>query len=187
MTSLRRQPSTSGPAGDLLLIDAAVDLLLSVGVAGLRPELVDHRAGLPPGSCRARYHSLGELVGALLEEQAGRYVAELDAIVRRRADDPAAGLADVVALLGGPRRAHTRAVLAVMLDSGSRRAATMYVDAIQTRWERAAAAGFNLTARQARAVLPLVHGLVLQSMLHDAPPPDRDVLVGHLRALLAGA
>jgi AcrR family transcriptional regulator len=167
-------------------MEAAVDLLLTAGVAGLQPDLVDRRAGLPPGSCRARYHSLGELVAALLEDQAGRYVADLDAIVLRRAGDPVDGLADVVALLGGPFRARTRAVLSVMLDSGSRRAAAMYVHALQTRWERAATAGFNLTDRQALAVFPLVHGTLLQAMLHDVPPPHRDVLVGHLRALLAG-
>jgi AcrR family transcriptional regulator len=159
-------------------------LLVTDGVAALDFDLVDREAGLPPGTCRDRYHSRPELIAAMLEREAGTYWEALNTIEAEHPGDAAGALVAWMTFLAGPNLRTARGLWALALDSGTRREASMYLDALLYGWDREMASRFGLTPRQTLVVRPMTEGWAMHRGMHDAPMPDPDLLRDCVRALL---
>ncbi|HEU5109706.1 MAG TPA: TetR/AcrR family transcriptional regulator [Micromonosporaceae bacterium] len=181
---MHNPPAAHDPDAGPALCDAAMALLVGEGIEGLDPDDVDSRAGLPAGTCRARYHSRAELLAAMFEHEATGYWEVLDTIEAEHGDDPAAALVAWMSYLLDAGRGRARALWGVMCDAATRREATMYISALLVGWDRDVAARLHLTPRQLALVLPMVEGWAMHAIMRDTTLPEREDLRRYVRALL---
>jgi hypothetical protein len=176
----------SDPAGiGTRLHCAAVVELTESGLAGLNPDRVDRRAGLPAGTCRNRYHSDTELIAAVLESAAARYHAQIAAVMESHSDDPVTAIAVWMSNLIANDRANVQALCSLLFDPPTRRRITTYADALLFGWERMAATRLDLSPEQVDNVFLLIEGWILAIILHGRPAPAPDVIATTLRTVLA--
>jgi hypothetical protein len=164
---------------------AAVVVLTESGLAGLNPDRVDRRAGLPAGTCRSRYHSDAELIAAVLESAAARHHAQFAAVMQSHPDDPVTAVAVWASHLIANDRANVQMVCSLLFDPPTRRRITTYADALLFGWERMVATRLDLSPEQVDNVFLLVEGWIMANILHGRPAPAPDVIATTLRTVLA--
>jgi AcrR family transcriptional regulator len=164
---------------------AAVVVLTESGLAGLKPDRVDRRAGLPAGTCRSHYHSDTELIAAVLESAAARYHGQIAAVMQSHPDDPVTAIAVWMSNLIANDRANVQMLCSLLFDPPTRRRITTYADALLFGWERMAATRLHLSREQVDNVFLLIEGWILAIILHGRPAPAPDVIATTLRTILA--
>ena len=167
-----------------MLLDAAVEVISRQGVARLTHRAVAAEAGVPQAAPGYYFENVDDILVGALTQASGRYVQAVDELAEAvsAGRDFATALADMV--VDGV--ADTRLMLAEyeLYLAAARRTE---LRPIALRWvDRLSALAATVTGDPgaARAVVALVEGTLVQSMLGRVP--DRDELRDALRRLVAG-
>jgi len=191
------RPSThraSGQARRAALLDAAVEVIAEVGVAGATHRAIAARAGVPLSTTSYFFASIDELIEAAMQVVAERLIAQVDEI----AEELARGPVDVdraidrfVELLSGVRTVDLAAQFEIYLQSVHRPQLQSVAHHMMISFERAGevalrAAGVPHPAEAARAVVALADGFELHRLTWPRGEADRRALDAGIRALVGG-
>jgi len=163
------------------ICDAAIAVLGTGGSRALTHRAVDAAAGLPQGSAsnlyRTRYALLSGVLDRLLERETDRWARLTTAGMPRDVDTFARLLGTLVDELTGPQRELTLARQAIFQEAAFRpdlqhRIATAERELVGWGSGWLAALGSTDPARDLRALLALIDGILMLRMANPADAPD---------------
>ncbi len=189
------RPSThraSGQARRAALLEAAVEVIAEVGVAGATHRAIAGRAGVPLSTTSYFFASIDELIAAAMQVVAERLIAQVDEVAAELARGPIdvdGAIDQLVDLLSGVRTVDLAAQFEIYLQSAHRPQLQSVAHHMMISFERAAevalrAAGVPHPAEAARAVVAMIDGFELHRLTWPRGAADRRALDTGLRALV---
>ncbi|MEV0733185.1 TetR family transcriptional regulator [Polymorphospora sp. NPDC050346] len=164
------------------ILDAALELVIEVGIARTSHRAIAERAGVPLGSTTYYFPTLPDLVAAALEQAAERVRREIRDLAGKIGDgrDLVGALVWMTGLAVGDRKRmllEYELYLAAVRNDELRELAGLWLREIRTLLTPLIGAG------PAAAVGALLDGVILQAMVTGAAP-DPDMLETALTALV---
>lgn len=184
----------AGQARRAALLDAAVEVLAEGGLSSATHRAVAVRAGVPLSTTSYFFASIDDLIAEAMQVGAARLIARIDEVVEGLVlggASPDEVITQLIGLVGGSRSSEVSAQFEVYLQCARRPELQPVVHQVMAGFERAAevalrAAGVNLSAQAARAVVALLDGFALHRVAWPRGEADRVALEAGVRALLTG-
>ncbi|MGW5355230.1 TetR/AcrR family transcriptional regulator [Streptomyces sp. NPDC004031] len=182
MTGESRRTRRHDPRRRERVLDAALDVLVEDGIAGITHRKVAVRADVPLGSVTYHFASLAELCAQAFARYVGQRTAAYEALFAEVASREDLIEVLVGLVLGGPSR-HRSAVLGFELHLAALRDPALR--ALTQEWtgrSRAVLARFTGPGTAAR-LDALLEGMILHALLATEPEPEAEVRAAVVQAL----